>query len=289
MAGTEAFSIASDQVALSLQNPAYASPAFMNATGNGTDRWKTLSYSGLADALLQGVALDASFGGVNTDNPDLSIFRNRGGKLLTYHGLADQLVPAQGAINYYARVAATMGGVDNVQQFERRFLVPGMGHCANIGSIDTGNPAANPPLPAPGKLFNVLTDCGERRCARRDCRRHECRDCAKPAAAYTRRSSCIWAATSTMPQASGANSVVPRVLWWTIARCRRASLESPALPLDRAADRRMLNCRRGRCATSSIAVELCVPSIQSGPHQPAAIGEPRSRSNPKKSGVQTAP
>jgi feruloyl esterase len=132
--------------------------AFTNATGNGTDRWKTLSYSGLADALLQGVALDASFGGVNTDNPDLSIFRNRGGKLLTYHGLADQLVPAQGSINYYARVAATMGSVDNVQQFDRLFLVPGLGHCGNIGSIDTGNPAANPPLPAPGQLFNVLTD-----------------------------------------------------------------------------------------------------------------------------------
>jgi hypothetical protein len=49
-----------------------------------------------------------------------------------------------------------------VQKFARLFLVPGMGHCGGIGSLSTGNPPANPPLPAPGQLFDVLADWVEK-------------------------------------------------------------------------------------------------------------------------------
>jgi feruloyl esterase len=162
------FTIATDQVALNLQNPTYATPTFTNATGNGANRWLTLSYAGpnsLANAFAQGVALNPFFGNINTDNPDLTGFRSHGGKLLHYHGLADTLIPPQGSINYYTRMANQMGGYVAAQQFDRLFLIPGMGHCAGNGSVNgvTGvSPAANPPLPATGQLFSVLTNWVEK-------------------------------------------------------------------------------------------------------------------------------
>ena len=165
LAGAVPVDIGSDQLALELQDPAYATPSFRNATGNGADRWKTLGYAGpnsIADAAARGLSLDASFGGINTDNPDLSGFRDRGGKLLVYHGLADTLIPPQGSIRYFTATADRIGGTEAVQAFDRLFLIPGMGHCAGIGSLDTGNPSANPPMPASGQLFAVLVDWVEK-------------------------------------------------------------------------------------------------------------------------------
>jgi hypothetical protein len=159
LTGATPVDLGSDQVALSLQNPAYATPTFVNATGNGTDKWKSMTYAGpnsIADAFARGLALDASFGGINTDNADLSGFAARGGRLLMFHGLADTLIPPQGSISYYTRVAGVMGGFQNAQQFVRLYLVPGMGHCAYSGSVGGSN--ANPPLPATGQLYKALVD-----------------------------------------------------------------------------------------------------------------------------------
>src|SRR5207245_302905 len=66
---TGPWTLASDQVALELQNPAIASTNFENATGNGADGWKRLSYAQLSEAFDRGRALDPQFGGVNSDAP----------------------------------------------------------------------------------------------------------------------------------------------------------------------------------------------------------------------------
>jgi Tannase and feruloyl esterase len=155
------FTIATDQVALNLQNPTIATPAFTNAVASGANGWLTLSYLGLANAFAQGVALNTFFGNINTDNPDLTAFANAGGKLLHYHGLSDILIMPQGSINYYTRMSNTMGGYAAAQKFDRLFLIPGMGHCSGIGSVNgvAGvSPAAKPPLPATGQLYSVLTN-----------------------------------------------------------------------------------------------------------------------------------
>ena len=69
------------------------------------------------------------FGAVlGTDEPDLARFRDRGGKLLIYHGTADQLIPHQGSIDYYERVQRRMGGPERTAEFARLFLVPGVNH-----------------------------------------------------------------------------------------------------------------------------------------------------------------
>ena len=159
------FPIAAHQVALSLQDPTIATPDFINATGNGANRWKALSYAELANASDRGKALQAAFAGINADNPDLSKFRDRGAKLLTYHGLSDTLIPNSGTANYYERTAKAMGGIDATQKFYRYVEIPGMGHCAGVGSangIAGVSPAANPPLPAQGQLFTALTNWVEK-------------------------------------------------------------------------------------------------------------------------------
>jgi len=65
-----------------------------------------------------------------TDNPDLAAFRDRGGKIVLWHGWSDQLIYPEGTIDYYQRVEKQMGGPGNTAKFARLFLAPGVGHCA---------------------------------------------------------------------------------------------------------------------------------------------------------------
>lgn len=154
------FPIATDQVALELQNPSYATPSFLNGTGNGTNKWSEMTYIDLANAYYQGIALQPYFGNINTDNPDLSKARDAGKKIISYHGLADQLITPAGSINYYTRVSQTLGGNVEVNKFNRLFMVPGMGHCAGVGTAQgTAGPVANTnsvPLPSATQFFDAL-------------------------------------------------------------------------------------------------------------------------------------
>jgi Tannase and feruloyl esterase len=66
---------------------------------------------------------------IATDNPDLTDFRDHGGKVIIWHGWADQLITPSGTIDYYKRVLQKMGGAQKTSQFVRFFLAPGVGHC----------------------------------------------------------------------------------------------------------------------------------------------------------------
>jgi len=63
---------------------------------------------------------------MDASDPDLSAFRAHGGKLIQYHGWNDPGIPPGYSLEYHARVAATMGKIDD---FYRLYLVPGMLHC----------------------------------------------------------------------------------------------------------------------------------------------------------------
>jgi feruloyl esterase len=65
----------------------------------------------------------------NATNPNLKAFRDRGGKLILYHGWSDPAIPPQGTLVYYQAVQDTMGGLANVQSFARLFMLPGVYHC----------------------------------------------------------------------------------------------------------------------------------------------------------------
>ena len=163
------FTIATDLVALELQNPTLATPSFINATGNGANGWMKLSYGQLAGAYDQGMILQRSFAHINTDDANLRPFRKSGGKMIMYHGLADVLIMPQGSIHYYEGVIRELDGLEEVQKFYRFFLVPGMAHGFSNG---TTNPNANPPLPGfagadgvadgTSQLYDALTAWVER-------------------------------------------------------------------------------------------------------------------------------
>lgn len=67
---------------------------------------------------------------VNANNPDLSGFVKRGGKLIIYHGWADDMVPSQTSVEYYEAVRAKLGA-PQVAKFYRLFMIPGMWHCSS--------------------------------------------------------------------------------------------------------------------------------------------------------------
>lgn len=73
-------------------------------------------------------------------DPDLSAFKAKGGKLIMYHGWADQQIAPRNSINYYESVVNTMGGETATQEFARLFMVPGMKHCGNGEGAINFNP-----------------------------------------------------------------------------------------------------------------------------------------------------
>lgn len=179
LAGATPFPISSVQVALELLDPAYAqaTPAgtLTNAAGVnlGQDKWKTLDYAGLGRAFDQGLTLQSAFSNINTDSTDLGALRDRGAKVLSYHGLNDQLIMPQGSIHYFERLTAAMGGVAEVQKFNRLYLIPGLSHSgtfAGSASIDPATGAnastAKVPLPQPStgrdELFSALRNWVEK-------------------------------------------------------------------------------------------------------------------------------
>lgn len=120
--------IAQAAVAVALQDTRFAPPFVRNAAGNGQDRWQELTYADLSRAIAEGIALQRKFGPFYGDDPDLSAFKARGGKLLTLHGVKDQIIPVAGTRHYYARATEAMGGLDAVRSFYRYYEVPGRDH-----------------------------------------------------------------------------------------------------------------------------------------------------------------
>ncbi len=100
-----------------------------------------------------------------TDHPDLTKFRDHGGKVLITHGQADQLIPTEGSIDYYKRVMEKMGGRDKTMEFARLFLIPGAGH--GFGGIGDGGLSAVIKWvekgTAPEKLINGTQSGGKTR------------------------------------------------------------------------------------------------------------------------------
>ena len=59
-------------------------------------------------------------------DPDLSVFRDWGGKLILVHGTADQIVTPYGSIEYYQKLQNRFA--DKLDQFTKFYMVPGYGH-----------------------------------------------------------------------------------------------------------------------------------------------------------------
>ncbi|QSZ32378.1 hypothetical protein DSL72_001952 [Monilinia vaccinii-corymbosi] len=84
---------------------------------------------------------------IDTSDPDLSVFRDAGGKLISWHGLSDPFIFPNGTSSYYEEVEARD---ENVRDYYRYFEAPGVQHCSG------GNG------PFPGDALGALVDWVER-------------------------------------------------------------------------------------------------------------------------------
>lgn len=73
---------------------------------------------------------------ISADNPDLTDFRDSGGKMITWHGLADELIPPNGTYDYYQRVLQLD---PDAADYYRFFQAPGVGHCGGGPGWYPGN------------------------------------------------------------------------------------------------------------------------------------------------------
>jgi feruloyl esterase len=68
--------------------------------------------------------------------PDLSAFNRHGGKLIMYHGWADQQISAFAALDFYRQIVAKEGQA-RTDAFLKLYMLPGIFHCT--GGPGTGN------------------------------------------------------------------------------------------------------------------------------------------------------
>jgi pimeloyl-ACP methyl ester carboxylesterase len=69
-----------------------------------------------------------------SDDADLTAFRDRGGKLLAWHGWADERIPPVGSIYYWEQVKAALGGRQEIDKVYRLFTAPGSPHCTEMSA-----------------------------------------------------------------------------------------------------------------------------------------------------------
>lgn len=100
---------------------------FWLGKGAGWD-WHSLSYEQFARDFEESRRMYDDVIGEN--DPSLAAFRAAGGKLILWHGMVDQLIPAKGTVDYFKRMSQATGGAST---FARLFLVPNVGHCGMEG------------------------------------------------------------------------------------------------------------------------------------------------------------
>jgi feruloyl esterase len=88
--------------------------------------WDPASFDVDAD-VARAEAQDA--GASRAMDPDLEAFVAHGGKLITYHGTTDGLIPHGNSVNYYESVVETLGR-SQADASVALYLVPGMDHCS---------------------------------------------------------------------------------------------------------------------------------------------------------------
>jgi len=74
------------------------------------------------------VAADEKTGFINAIDPDLRTFKERGGKLILYHGWNDFGISPYNTVNYYSSVLSELG--PDQGDWLRLFMLPAVGHCS---------------------------------------------------------------------------------------------------------------------------------------------------------------
>lgn len=115
-----------------------ANPLVVTGLGSTLHDW-TLNYNfEQAEALITGTNASFTESAESFMNPpnreNLSTLRNRGGKLLVFHGASDPVFSYNDTINWYNALTANHSG--DAKPFARVFTVPGMNHCSGGPATD---------------------------------------------------------------------------------------------------------------------------------------------------------
>lgn len=65
----------------------------------------------------------------NSDQADLSGFREAGGKMIVYHGWADAIVTPYKTVEWHEKAAEAAGGAEVLSENVALFMIPGLDHC----------------------------------------------------------------------------------------------------------------------------------------------------------------
>ncbi|PSN74730.1 tannase and feruloyl esterase [Corynespora cassiicola Philippines] len=109
--------------------------------------WDPTTFT-LSDALY---AVQLNPANIQTLDADISAFRNKGGKVLHWHGQADEILSIKTSDDYYDSVRSALNSTtEELDEFYRYFRVSGMGHCfggpgtdhlGQLGGYAAGNDA----------------------------------------------------------------------------------------------------------------------------------------------------
>lgn len=171
----------SDVLALALRDVRYAADTSVvaglpvrNTSTPVRNRWQELSYNDFAQAFTKGLD-QPLLRDLQTDNAAAATqFAQLKRKMILWNGLAEDVIPSQGALQYYERVKTIAGGDEQVQQFLRIYNMPGMAHSSQGRAWTVSNQNNTVPMPQlPGNtnqnptrdqdtLFSALSDWVER-------------------------------------------------------------------------------------------------------------------------------
>lgn len=73
--------------------------------------------------------MEASAAMYNADNPDISAFREAGGKMIVWHGWGDAIVPPYTTVAWHEAAEQAAGGADELAKNVKLFMIPGLDHC----------------------------------------------------------------------------------------------------------------------------------------------------------------
>jgi feruloyl esterase len=85
---------------------------------------------------------------LNSVDPNLHPFQSHGGKLIQYVGWGDTAISPENDINYYNAVSQELGSHEDIQDFYRLFMVPGMAHCGGGPGANAFGQGVNGPNPS---------------------------------------------------------------------------------------------------------------------------------------------
>jgi feruloyl esterase len=99
--------------------------AFQNPTFNNS----TFNFDTDTDRALNTLVAGEPLSSVYNATANLTPFQTRGGKLIIYHGWADQQISPSSSLDYYQRVVSSVGQ-PVTDSFLKMFMMPGIGHCS---------------------------------------------------------------------------------------------------------------------------------------------------------------